>query len=239
MEERWKNGYDGQVFGEAISKYGNLDWTHEWIASSWDEKYAIELEALFISLYNTVTPNGYNVVERSDVSPMIYETTLIRHRSAMKSSLVSKVSTESNKRRWKENRESFLKSLNSEEVRKKKSEKSKAFWANPENKARLLELRKQSITEEYRKHQSEIAKSIFNTDEQKVKRSIQALERWSNKEYASKQSEAIRNGYRNRVETVGEPRRHRYRCLGCGMESTACGIGNHQKKTTHIGKEKI
>ena len=31
----------------------------------------------------------------------------------------------------------------------------------------------------------------------------------------------------------------RWKCLECGMESNIGGIGNHQKKSGHIGKQRI
>jgi len=35
------------------------------------------------------------------------------------------------------------------------------------------------------------------------------------------------------------PSHTRWICLQCGMESNIGGIGNHQKKTGHVGKQRV
>lgn len=242
IDDRWDKGrgYDSQAFGEAITKYGVDDWTHEWIASTKDQEYALELETEYIYQYKTLFPNGYNIVPSTKVSPMMFETTRERHRAAMKHPRISKMSSDSNKKRWVTDKEKWIAALNDPEVKKKQSEWSKQFWSNPDNIRKRNEATKEfRESPEFRRSQSETAKSIFNAPNHRKKRSIQANERWSNPDYAIKQAEAIRTGYRKRLQEVGPPSRSNYRCLQCGMKSSACGIGNHQKKTKHTGKEKI
>ena len=64
LEERWKGHkyHKGcKVLYRAIKKYGKDNFKIESICSALDEKYLDELEINFIKIFNSLSPNGYNL----------------------------------------------------------------------------------------------------------------------------------------------------------------------------------
>lgn len=70
VERRWQKGagYTGQVFGNAIKKYGWDGFTHEIIATGLSKQEACDIEKKLISKYKSNNHiNGYNVAEGGQV----------------------------------------------------------------------------------------------------------------------------------------------------------------------------
>lgn len=63
VNKRWRNGngYNGQIFGEAIKKYGWENFDHCVVAENLTKTEAEELEKELIKKYNSKVPNGYNI----------------------------------------------------------------------------------------------------------------------------------------------------------------------------------
>ena len=77
LEYRWRHGkgYETQVFGRAISKYGWDNFTHIVIAENLTQDEANELESNLISEHKSYNPNyGYNV-ERGGLNSEVCEST--------------------------------------------------------------------------------------------------------------------------------------------------------------------
>lgn len=65
VSSRWGGGkgYKGQIFYNAIQKYGWNNIKHVILAKNLTLKEAIFLEKRFIKYYNTLVPNGYNLTK--------------------------------------------------------------------------------------------------------------------------------------------------------------------------------
>ena len=71
IEKRWKNGKGyGSVMGLAIRKHGAECWTHQELSSHRVEAQAIKAESKFIRQLNTLSPNGYNILQTGITNPM-------------------------------------------------------------------------------------------------------------------------------------------------------------------------
>ena len=70
VEDRWRNGngYKTGKFRTAINKYGWDNFAHEIIKSCLSKKQAMDLEVMYINMYNTMDKRyGYNLIEGGDV----------------------------------------------------------------------------------------------------------------------------------------------------------------------------
>lgn len=71
-KQRWANGsgYKGQVFYNAIQKYGWDNFDHEIIVEGLTESEAYYWERLYIKGLNSKSPNGYNITDGGDARSM-------------------------------------------------------------------------------------------------------------------------------------------------------------------------
>lgn len=73
LKERWENGkgYKGQVFYNAIEKYGWKNIKHEILHSNLSEEEAKNMEKMYIDLYNSTDSRyGYNVHDGGGETPV-------------------------------------------------------------------------------------------------------------------------------------------------------------------------
>lgn len=71
-KQRWSNGsgYKGQIFYNAIQKYGWDNFEHEIIVEGLTESEADYWERLYIKGLNSKSPNGYNITDGGDARSM-------------------------------------------------------------------------------------------------------------------------------------------------------------------------
>jgi group I intron endonuclease len=119
LHQRWYDHWRGRSFcpylRRAINKYGKESFTIEAIASSWDDENLRELEVLMIRQENTLSPNGYNLVNTNVGPGEISEETREKHRLQMMGNKIA------------------VGTIYTDELRAIKSEVAKSQWT-PEKK---------------------------------------------------------------------------------------------------------
>ena len=206
-EHRWGRngeGYKGQLFGKAVSKYGWSSIKHEaWELTSESEMYYAE-KYLIAYYHTTESKFGYNNSSGGEKGALgcKHSEEYRKHRSeAQKRKWLDpeyrKRRSESQKKKWsdpefrKKQSEAHRGKTLSEETKRKHSEDSLKRWSDPEYKERVSKSLKKKWTDpEFRKKQSEVRKGQIRSEESRQRIAENNRRKAKDPEFRKKLSEA-------------------------------------------------
>ncbi|MBP5710583.1 MAG: hypothetical protein J6W84_06360 [Bacteroidales bacterium] len=185
VEERWASGrgYQTQLFGRAVKKYGWENIEHIILATDLSKEAACDLEQLLIKIYNTQNPKfGYNISDGGDCSALGMHHTEETKRKLAQASKGRVVSEETRKklsaafkgRPISEDQKQRLREINlgkhhSEETKRKISEAGKGKHCGKDNPmygkgffGKDNPMYGKHLSEEAKKHLSDINKGELN-----------------------------------------------------------------------------
>lgn len=139
IERRWQSHHfvrkdlnNPSLISLAIAKYGKENFIFSMLAECSSREELDNLERKYIAQYNTLAPNGYNLMTGGASGYIFHEETKkimseIKKGSTLPEATKSKMS-ESHKRRWQ-----------CESMREKRSEQSKKAWQNDEYRKMIIQ----------------------------------------------------------------------------------------------------
>lgn len=178
IERRWQSHYHVKKNLKnlppimlAISKYGKDNFTFSVLASCSSRAELDELERKYIAEYNSLAPNGYNLMAGGTSGYVFHEETLKKMSEIKKGSVLPEETknkmSESHKKRWQ-----------FQPLRDKRSEQSKQMWQDARYREKIVKsLYKRWESKEARDAASKKAKEQMTEEQkhlisQKVKESL-------------------------------------------------------------------
>ena len=184
-EKRWKEHVCSQSrypINKALKKYSKENFEFTILSLNYNYNKALKEEIKFISKYNTIVPNGYNVTIGGEGVTGIKKT--IKQRKVHSQYMKNFYKEEENRKRMSQKikdlykdpifrdkmKDVHKKSHNNEEYKRKCSKNFKKLWKNQEYRKKTLEARKiTQRTIEYREKHSRIQKERYKNPEVKNK----------------------------------------------------------------------